>query len=388
MSPSFASSTQRPTWALIHTDRFGANIRHIRDKVGPSRAVMAVIKADAYGHGMMPLARVAREAGAAWFGVATVDEGLALQAAGLGLPILVVAPMMPASAPVVVEAGLRVGVGNLAQAEALDQAARRQGHPALAHLKIDTGMGRFGVWHQDLPGVLPDLLRFKGIEWEGVMTHFAESDIADRAFTGEQIARFDHALDICRRAGLNYKIAHAGNSGAVLQHPKAWYDLVRPGVMLYGMLPDPETERTIAIEPVMSLMTAVVDVRRVGKGRTVSYGRTFTARRDSLIALLPIGYGDGYSRALSNKGEVMVRGRRAPIAGRVCMDQIMIDVTDVPGVSVGDPVLMWGREDMEIEGGRRETVMLSAEEIATARGTITYEITCNLTPRVPRVYLK
>lgn len=387
MTLSAPAPGQRPTRAIIHTARFAANIRRIREAVGPGRGVMTLIKADAYGHGMLPLARVARDAGAAWFGIATVDEALALHGADLGLPILVVAPHLPESAPEVVAAGLRAGVGNLHQAAALDNAARQQGRPALAHLKIDTGMGRFGVWHEDLAEILPELLRFKGIEWEGVMTHFAESDIADRAFTELQISRFAAALELCRRAGIKYKIAHAANSGAIMQHPAAWHDLVRPGVMLYGMLPDPETERTIEIEPVMSLVTAIVDIRRVGKGRTVSYGRTFTAARDSRIALLPIGYGDGYSRALSNKGEVIVRGRRAPITGRVCMDQIMIDVTDVPGAQVGDPVLMWGSEEMPGADGRPETAVLTAEEVAAARGTITYEITCNLTPRVPRVYV-
>ncbi|GAB4310835.1 MAG: alanine racemase [Candidatus Sumerlaeia bacterium] len=388
MSTATAVFLHRPTRAIIHLARFRSNIERIRSAVGPNRGVMAVIKADAYGHGMMPLARAAREAGAVWLGVATVDEALMLKGAGLGLPILILAPIMPADAPAVVEAGLRAAVGNLAQVDALSHAAQKCLKPAMAHLKIDTGMGRSGFWHEDLPGVLPRLAAARSIRWEGVMTHFAESDSPDPSFTEEQIARFEHALVLCRQAGLNFRIVHAANSGAVLQHPNAWYNLVRPGVMLYGMLPDPLTRRTIDIDPVMSFVTAVADVRDVGKGRSLSYGRTFTTERRSRIALLPVGYGDGYSRLFSSAAQVVVRGLRAPVVGRVCMDQTLVDVTDVPGVEIGDRVLLWGRETMDVGGGRSETVTLPAEEAAQWRRTITYELTCNISPRVPREYVE
>jgi len=368
----------RPTIAAISLAAVRHNIRAIKEKAGPRCSVMAVVKADAYGHGMLPVANAAIEAGAQWLGIATVDEAVALRDAGIkNTPILILGPSFPEDAKVLVEHDISIAVGSLDFARALGSAARKMKKQARVHLKVDTGMGRFGFWWKDLIPILSDIKKIRGICLEACFTHFAVSDIPDYTYTQYQNSNFRKFLKAAQEQNIRFEIVHAANSGAILQHPDAYYDLVRPGVMLYGMLPDFETRPTVPIEPVMTLTTRLVDVRTQPKGRFLSYGCTFQTQRKSRIGIMPIGYGDGFSRKFSNRGEVIIRARRAPIVGRVCMDQVLVDVTDIPGASVGDEVLLWGKKGNDI---------LKAEEVAGWMGTITYELTCALGRRIPRVY--
>lgn len=367
----------RPTIALISLSAVRNNIIAIREKVGPKCRVMAVVKADAYGHGMIPVAKAAMEAGAAWLGIATVDEAVTLRESGFRTPILILGPSFPADAETLVSHDISVAVGSLEAARALGRAGLKLKKKALVHLKVDTGMGRFGFWWKDLLPLLTGIKKIRGIHLQGCFTHFAVSDVADFKYTKWQNASFRKFLAAAQEAKVNFDLIHAANSGAILQHPDTCYDLVRAGVMLYGMLPDAETMPTVPIEPVMTLGTRLVEVRTHPKGRFLSYGCTFQTKRKSRIGILPIGYGDGLSRRLSGRGEVLIRGCRAPIVGRVCMDQVLVDVTDIPGACVGDDVLLWGKKGDDV---------LKVEEVASWMQTITYEVTCALGRRVPRIY--
>lgn len=368
----------RPTIAIISLHAARHNIRAIREKVGSHCRVMAVVKADAYGHGMIPVAKAALEAGASWLGIATVDEAVTLRETGFRAPILILGPSFPEDAETLVSHDISVAVGSLEAARALGRAALKLKKKALIHIKVDTGMGRFGFWWKDLVPLLWDIKKIRGIHLQGCFTHFAVSDIPDFKYTKWQNANFQKFLAAAQNAKINFDLIHAANSGAILQHPDTWYDLVRAGVMLYGMLPDTETMPTVPIKPVMTLGTRLVEVRTHPKGRFLSYGCTFQTRRKSRIGILPIGYGDGLSRKLSGRGKVIIRGCGAPIVGRVCMDQVLVDVTDIPGASVGDDVLLWGQKGTDV---------LKVEEVASWMESITYEVTCALGRRIPRVYI-
>ncbi|HPB31252.1 MAG TPA: alanine racemase [Candidatus Sumerlaeota bacterium] len=369
-------SNQRPTIASISLAAVRHNIQAIAKAVGPA-AVMAVVKADAYGHGMIPVARAALSAGAAWLGVATVDEALALRDEGFTCPILLLGPSFPDDAPHLASRDISVAVGSLDVARSLSAAAEKAGRTARLHIKADTGMGRFGFWWEDLITMLPMLAALPAVRLEGCFTHFAASDAADETYTKLQLSRFRLLVSAAVEKGIHFDLIHSANSGAILQHPQTWYDLVRAGVMMYGMMPDPETRPSISLEPVMTLATRLIEVRQHPPGRCLSYGCTFRTDRPSVIGIIPIGYGDGYSRRMSNRGAVIIRGRRAPVVGRVCMDQVLVDLTDIPGACVGDPVLLWGKRGQDC---------LPVEEVARWMETITYEVTCALGRRVPRKY--
>lgn len=340
--------------------------------------VMAVVKANGYGHGMLEVARASLKAGAKWLGIATVDEALALRKAGISSPVLILGPTFPDTAEICVSNDISVAVGTFDLARTLGRSALRIRKKARMHIKVDTGMGRFGFWWKDLISALGGLKKIKGIHLEGVFTHFAVSDIADPSYTRWQNSNFRRFLDAAARAMVRFDIIHAANSGAILQHPGTYYDMVRAGVVLYGMLPDPKTSSTVPTEPVMTLTTKLVEIRQHPKGRFISYGLTWKTPRKSRIGTLPIGYGDGLSRKYSNRGEVVIRGRRAPIVGKVCMDQTLVDVTHIPEAEVGDDVLLWGKMGKDV---------LKVEEVSQWAETITYDITCSLGSRVPRVYV-
>ena len=374
------SYTHRPTHAVVNLGHYRYNLRAIQKRIGKKRGIIAVVKAQAYGHGMLECARAALEEGIRWLGVATVDEALTLrqQPEFTSTRILVMGPTFPADAEDLVQNRIDVAVGTVAVARALDKASQTLKPPAHAHLKIDTGMGRFGFWHEELPAILKTLRGLHAISWQALMTHFSESDIRSKTYTRWQIANFERVVKRCADAGFKPAILHAANSGAILQHPAAYYDLVRPGIMSYGMLPDIQTQRTIPIKPVITLLTRIINVREYPAGRYLSYGRTYQTKRSSRIGILPLGYGDGYPRHLSNCGYVMTHGKRAPVRGRVCMDQVLIDITQIPEAHVGSEVVVYGRKGANY---------VPIEDVARLAGTITYEITCDITPRVPRVYV-
>jgi len=368
----------RPSVAEISLDAVKNNIAAIQGKVEKKSRVMAVVKADAYGHGMKQVARAALDAGAAWLGIATVDEAIALRDGGFSEPVMILGPTFPSDAEVLVYRDISVGVGSLEVLKALSKAAKKHQKNARIHLKVDTGMGRFGFWWEELIPLLSEIKNMPGLLLEGCYTHFAVSDMVDLSYTKWQHENFRKFLDAAQKNNASFNIVHAANSGGILQHPDTYHNMVRAGVILYGMLPDPETKPTVSTKPVMTLVTRLIEIRTYPKGRYISYGCTFRTQRQSRIGILPIGYGDGISRKLSNKGEVLIWGSRAPIVGRVCMDQILVDLTDIPSAKIGDEVLLWGKKGKNA---------LKVEEVAAWCETITYDVTCALGRRVPRVYI-
>lgn len=377
----------RPTRAEIDLAALGRNLRALARRAG--RPVMAVVKADAYGHGAVEVARVARAAGAPWLGVATADEGLVLRRAGDRGPILVLGGLYPDETEAAVAADLTPVVHTLPAegpgAEATDPAAavlarlaaagRRRGRPVEVHLKVDTGMHRLGLGLAEVEPFLDRLDRYRdGLVPDGLMSHLAAAaDPAEAAFTARQRAALDGALDRLRARGHEPPHRHVDNSAGLTDRwPQA--TMVRAGIALYGAhAPEPGL-----VEPVMRLLSAVTGVREVPAGETVSYGRTFRATRATRVAVVPTGYADGLPRQLSGVGAAIVRGRRVPIAGRVCMDWTMLDVTDLPEVRVGDPVLWFGRLG---------EASLPAEAVAGLAGTVAYTLFCGVGSRVPRRYL-
>lgn len=367
----------RPTWAEVNLSAIRDNIRAIRARVGPRVRIIPAVKADAYGHGAVPVSRACLEAGADALGVACVEEAVELRDAGISAPILILGHSEPSDAKAIVQQAVAQMCCDANCATALSDAAVRLGRIASVHVKVDTGMGRIGVAPEQAVEFGRTLSRLPGLSVDGVFTHFPSSDEADRAFTLSQISTFSKVVSGFRRIRTASILAHASNSGGVLAYPEADLDAVRPGIMIYGHYPSSEVPQSISIREVLTLKTRIVFLKRAEAGASVSYGRTHVLKRRSLIATLPIGYGDGYSRLLSNQGEVAVRGVRVPVIGRVCMDQILIDVTDVPGVQLGDEVVLYG-------GGFD---YLSVTKIAEKLGTISYEVLCNIGRRVPRVYL-
>jgi alanine racemase len=366
----------RETRADIDLLALAANVE-VAKRLAGRAAVMAVVKADAYGHGAVPVARTALGAGATWLGVALPEEGAALREAGVTAPILVLGPLAPAEAALPLAHDLDQCVSDVGQIEALRAAARAMGRTARVHLKVDTGMGRVGLQPAEIPRVAEALRAAEGVRVRGLMTHFAEAEAEDLAHTRMQLSRFDAAWRACRAAGLPIELRHAANSAGLLFVPEARLDLVRPGLLLYGYHPRGAGAGEPALRPALRLRTAIRQLKDLPRGASLSYGRTFIAPRDARIALLPIGYADGWSRLLSNRAHVLVRGRRAPVVGRVCMDLTLVDVTEVPGAAVGDEVVLIGRQGDDA---------ITADEVAVLQGTISYEVLCRLGPRVPRTY--
>jgi alanine racemase len=374
-----ARSITRPTRAEISLEAIAANVRLARGLAGPGAEVMAVVKADAYGHGAVPVSRVALSAGAAWLGVAIPEEAVPLRAAGIGAPILVLGPIRPEQAELVVAHDLHQCVSDPRQAEVLDSLARARGRICALHLKVDTGMGRVGLPPSQVESAAKRLSALGAVRLVGLMTHFADADAEDLAFAREQLRRFGNAAAALDTAGIRVSVRHAANSAALLHFPEARLDLVRPGIMLYGCHPSGYPQALgPALRPALRLCTTISHLTHRARGEGVSYGRTFVAPRDLQVATLPIGYADGWGRLLSNRGQALIRGRRVPIVGRVCMDMTMVDVTDLPEVQVGDEAVLIGRQGTE---------EITADEVARAQGTISYEVLCRIGPRVPRVYL-
>jgi alanine racemase len=336
-----------------------------------------MVKADAYGHGAARVAMALQEAGTEMFGVAIVEEGIALRQAGVTRPVLVLGGLYPGQEEELVRHDLVPTLFDLEVARRLDDWAAGAGVCLPFHLKIDTGMGRVGFRPEELASVLSELAGLKALRLEGVLSHLALADEPGHALTERQISLFRDCLRQVRRAGFSPRFRHLSNSAAVLSRDVPECNMVRPGIVLYGGLPAPAFADHLDLRPVMSFRTSVAQVRLVPEGSGVSYGHRFVARRPTLLAVIPVGYADGYSRLLSNRGEVLVRGRRARVAGTVCMDWTMIDVTDVPGVAVGDEVTLLGRDN-----GQR----ITAEEWAARIGTIGYEVLCQVSKRVPRIY--
>jgi alanine racemase len=367
----------RPTYVEIDLAALQHNLAQARLQAGSGRRILAVVKADAYGHGAARVAPALEEAGADLFGVAIVEEGVALRRAGITRPILVLGGTYPGQEGELFEYDLVPILFDPEAARRLDARAGAAGRVLPFHLKIDTGMGRIGFRPEELPFLLEELAGLKYLVMEGLISHLAMADDPQNPFTDEQAERFRACLAEVRRAGFAPRYVHLSNSAALFSREIPECNLVRPGIVLYGGLPAPCFAGRIDLRPVMSFRTSVAQVKKVPAGTGVSYGHRFVAERPTVLAAIPVGYADGYSRLLSNCGEVLIRGKRAKVAGTVCMDWTLIDVTDIRGVEVGDEVTLLGRDNGQ---------GITAEEWAERIGSISYEVFCQVSKRVPRLY--
>jgi alanine racemase len=373
---------QRPTWAEIDLDALAHNLRVIREQVGREIKILAAVKGNAYGHGSVECARRLEAEGVDWFGVALPEEGIELRKSGISRPILCLGGFWQGQESACLQYRLTPVVDRLDETEAFDRAARDAGVKANVHLKIDTGMGRLGVRAENLSQFCEGLRRLSNIRVEGLMTHLAAAD--DHAldeFTTNQLKRFEDGARVCRQHGVDPVYVHVANSAATFAFSQGLGNMVRPGGSLYGFVRDvfPANIVRPALKPVMSVHSRIVLLKSVRPGEKLGYGCTFETKRESLIGTIPIGYDDGYRRALSNRGQMIVRGHFAPVVGRVSMDVTLIDVTDVPNVAVDDYVTLLGSEG---------EAAITAEDLGELAGTISYEITCGISNRVPRIYLE
>jgi alanine racemase len=365
----------RPTWAEINLANLAYNLNSIRKLISKDTKILAVIKADAYGHGILAVAKKLLSLGIKYLGVASLDEAIVLRKAGIESNILILGGIFPKDSEAVVRHNLTQAVYSLKVAKALDSSAKKQAKKVRVHVKIDTGMGRLGVWHSEAFDFVRKIKRFRFLEVEGIFTHLSSAD-TDANFTNNQITVFTRLIKKLESCGINIPLRHISNSLGVVDFKHSHLNLVRPGIMLYGL--SPRKNLRIKIKPLLSLKTRIISLKTVPSGRSISYGRSFITKKKSVIAALPIGYGDGYARILSNKAEVLIRGRRFKVIGRVCMDYIMADISGIKNPKVGEEVILIGRDRKNI---------ISAEELADLAGTICYEIVCGIAKRVPRVYI-
>ena len=367
------------TWAEIDLDAVGHNVRAFQRHVGGQVEVIAVVKANAYGHGAVPVGKAALQAGATRLAVHRGIEGVELRRAGITAPILIMGYTPPDGAAMIVRWDLTASLITLEFAQALSAQANAVGRSIPVHIKVDTGMSRYGLMPAEVVPFLQAIAGLPGVSIEGLFTHFATADSADPAGALAQLNTFQEVLVAAREAGFSPPLVHAANSAATLNLRQAHFNAVRPGVALYGLQPSSAWPPPFEIRPALSLKSLVARVRQLPAGAGIGYGFTFVTQRPITVALVPVGYGDGYHRALSNRGVVLVDGQRAAVLGRVSMDQIVVDVSHISGVQMDDEVVLIGRQGTE---------HIRAEEIARMAGTINYEVTTDLLPRVARVYLR
>jgi len=366
--------TERATRAIIDLGAISHNVAAIRKKIGSQRGLMAVVKADGYGHGAVEVSRTALRNGADSLAVALPEEGQHLREAGVEAPILVLGLIQPEEAWKVVDSRLDQTVSSIALLEALDREAASASTQVNVHIKVETGLGRIGVEPHEVVLFLRRARSYRNLKVAGLFSHFSAADERDKTFSQHQLQLFEQTIREIRHAGIELPQRHMANSAATLDLPESYYDLVRPGLIIYGLYPSTEVSHSIEVKPAMTLKTKVCYLKTVPQGTPISYGRTFVTKKQTRVATLPLGYGDGYKRALANKGEVLIKGRRAPVIGRICMDMCMIDVSDVPDVQAGDEAIVFGQEP-------------TADELAAKIGTINYEVVTTVGKRVPRVYV-
>ncbi|MGB9438702.1 MAG: alanine racemase [Desulfobacterales bacterium] len=380
------------TWAEVNLDAYAHNIRELRRISRVPARLMAVVKANGYGHGAVEVAREALQNGAQYLGVARIDEAIPLRQAGLEVPILIFGYTPPDLAPILIDYELTQTVYSISTASALSEQATRKGKKIIIHLKVDSGMGRLGfllaatndtrddIATRNSVRAIETISRLPGLTVEGIFTHFATADSAEKSYANMQLDRFMDLLTRLQKQGLEPPIRHAANSGALIDMPDSHLDMVRPGIATYGLHPSAEVNKSrVDLRPVMSLKTRVIHLKRVPPGFNISYGITFQTKNHTTIATVPVGYADGFNRLLSSRGHMLVHGQRVPIVGRVCMDLTMLDVGEVSGVALEDEVVVFG------EQGKGA---VTADEIASSLDTINYEIVSTITARVPRIYLK
>lgn len=370
------SSHFLPTSVSVDLGALAQNLAQVR-RLAPRCEILAVVKANAYGHGAVEVTRALQRLAIRRFGVATMEEGIALREAGIHDTIVVMGATIPAQFTDLVAHKLTPVLYRADMVHALAAAVPHGAAPYPVHIKIETGMGRLGLSPEEVPDLLSLRVFETSLDPEGLMTHLADADNDEPLHTEAQLARFRQAVEALQRRGRIFPLVHAANSAAIIKYPAARYSMVRPGIMLYGYHTLPKQEPAPDLRPVLTWTSTIAHLRTIGPGDGVSYNRTFVASRRSRIAVLPVGYADGYSRLLSNRGVVLIGGKRAPVVGRVCMDMTMVDVTDVPGVAIGHEAVLIGRQGHE---------QITAAELAAWQQTIPYEVLCAIGPRVPRRY--
>ena len=368
------TTMERATRTIINLNAIASNVAAVRSIIGPQRDLMAVVKADAYGHGAVNVSRTALQSGATCLGVALPEEGASLRSGGIEASVLVLGVIHPKEAPKVVQSRLEQTLCTLELAEALNQAAEASSGKISVHIKVDTGMGRIGLAPRDTPAFVRKISRHKNLHLKGIFSHLPCADHADKTFTRKQIEQFSDLVREIAASGIKIPQKHLANSAGILDFPESYFDLVRPGIMMYGLYPSPHMHRSVALKPAMTLKTQITYLKRVSAGTPISYGHTFCCKKSMHIATLPIGYADGYSRGLSNRGYAMIRNEHAPLIGRVCMDMCMFDVTDIKNVQPGDEAVLFGEKP-------------TVDELADQLDTINYEIVCSIGKRVPKIFV-
>jgi alanine racemase len=371
----------RPVWAEIDLDAIANNMREIR-RISESKEIIAIIKADGYGHGAVDIAPVLLENGADRIGVAVITEAVELRNSGIDVPMMVLGFTPPTLFERILEHNIEQTIFNYNDAKELSRIATEKNKIVKIHIAIDTGMGRIGFLpNEESAQEVYEISRLSNIEIVGLFTHFSSADDLDKAYTHLQIKKYNEFNERLIDLGIDIPLKHVSNSAGIIDLPIAHYNAVRPGIILYGCYPSEEVmKEKINVKPVMSLKANIVHIKTLGEGEYVSYGRTFRTEKETVIATLPLGYADGYTRLLFGKAKVIVNGKFAPVVGRICMDQCMIDITDIDGVKVGDEVILVGEDEYNN--------VISADDIAKQVGTINYEVVCAVSKRVPRVYKK
>lgn len=374
--------TYSRAYARIDLDAVAYNMEQMKQSLEPQTKMMAVIKADGYGHGAVPIAEMLETKDYLWgFAVATLDEAVVLRTEGIKKPILVLGCVFPDQYLEMLKHDIRMNIYTEEMAEAISRMAAGEGLCAHMHIKLDTGMGRLGFDMSDSSvEAITRISQLPSVEMEGIFTHFAKADETDKTFTEKQLRDFSEMTERLAENGVRFAYEHCANSAAIIDIKEANFDLVRAGISTYGLYPSEEVNKeNVKLKPAMALKSHVAFVKEIHEGTPISYGGTFVSEKKMRIATIPVGYADGYPRSLSNKGWVLIRGKKAPIVGRICMDQFMVDVTDIDGVSFGDTVTLIGRDGNET---------ITVEELGELSGRFNYEFVCDLGKRIPRVYVK
>jgi alanine racemase len=366
------------SWAEIDLRAIRSNLAGIQNLITPPTRLMAIVKANAYGHGMIEVARVCLEEGSTYLGVATPDEAVSLRNEGIDADILVMGYVPDSSAEVMVVNCIDAAVFNMDTAWALSNAAQRLGREARIHLKIDTGMGRIGFKpNPEALEIIKQIKTLPGIKIEGIFSHLATSDHADKTYAHEQIDIFRDFVEQVEKAGIKIPLRHLANSAAIMEMPEAQFDMVRAGITIYGLYPSDEIDKSkLVLIPAMTLKSRISFIKQIEPGQSVSYGRTFISQQPTKVATVSIGYADGYNRLLSNRAWATIKGKKVPLIGRVCMDQCMFDVSDLDDIQVGDEIILFGKPEDGV----------TADDLAEIIGTINYEIVCSPHSRIERIY--
>lgn len=374
--------TYSRVYAKIDLDAIAYNMEQMKQNIRPETKVMAVIKADGYGYGAVQIAEMMERWNYIWgFAVATLDEAVVLRTEGIQKPILVLGCVFPDQYMEMLKHEIRMNIYTEEMAESISRMAAREGKTAYMHIKLDTGMSRlgFGINEQSAE-TIKRISKMPNVNMEGIFTHFTKADEKDKSFTKKQIQEFVWMTERLKEKNVRFTYEHCSNSAGIIDVPEANFDIVRAGISTYGLYPSEEVDKTnVKLKPALALKSHVAFVKEIESGTPVSYGGTFVAKEKMKIATIPVGYADGYPRSLSNKGYVLIRGKKAPILGRVCMDQFMVDVTQIEGVSFGDKVTMIGKDGNEI---------LPVEVLSELSGRFNYEFVCDLGKRIPRVYVR